>query len=284
MPRTPDPDAESKSHEDTNGFSGLASDNLMDAPVPASETNGTKEAAAPAQVDAPQPTSDAAAPPSKDAEGFSVPPPANDPISEAEREAAGEEADQLFKLNIHSKPVGDEDPEAKKAAMSSVANSLKLGPATRRSGTIRGRRDVRNTIYVPSPNAAGEAQADTTSPAMAAALPGSPSAPGGLLSSRPSAVAALASENSGTAASDTQSVRSGNSLGSLVHVRHPEMTRPGLHASIIETVSAVFESGAVKSAAVAGEIAFVNNPTESSMFQSTFSRRLFQAGRTAWIF
>ncbi|RFU73786.1 hypothetical protein TARUN_8470, partial [Trichoderma arundinaceum] len=85
--------------------------------------------------------------------------------------------------------------------------------------------------------------------------PGSPPRPP---SSRPAAVAALASEAS--AASDTQSVRSGNSLGSA-HTKHPDLTGPGLNASIIETVSVLFEGGVLKSTSVAGEIAFANNPT-----------------------
>jgi hypothetical protein len=182
----------------------------------------------------------------------------NDPISEAQREAkeSGEDPDQLLKVNIQQTPVEDEDPEAKMAALSSVANSLKLGPATRRSGTVRGRRDVRHTMYVPPPNLPesgtdSSLSARPTSPTFAQSL------------SKGSAVAALASEASIAGTSDTQSVRSGNSLGGLNHPQHAHMTAPGLNTSIIESVNATFEDGVVKSATITGEIAFVNNPSDS---------------------
>ncbi|ODA81057.1 hypothetical protein RJ55_04019 [Drechmeria coniospora] len=196
----------------------------------------------------------------RDAAGFTVRAPMNDPITNAQREAAAEEADQLFKLNIKNEPVEDEDPQAKQAALSNVANTLKMGPATQRSGTIRGRRDVRNTIYVPAPTAAtstlSESQSDGAGPSTTGSPPMSTSS-----FSRPPAVMALASEASVAGTSDSQSVRSGNSLGSLAHANHPDMTSPGLNCSIIETVSATFDKGEIKTVSIAGEIAFVNNAT-----------------------
>lgn len=274
LPRTPehgeDPSRERASHEGTNGVTDGG--NLMDAPVPASGVNGTHEPTTLSDEQsslAPPPTSHSqvSAPPTKDAEGFSIPAPVHDPISAAQREAAAsnEDPEQLFKLNIQNQPVEEEDPQAKQAALSSVANSLKTGTAVRRTGTVRGRRDVRNTIYAPSPNVAdGHAEGGFTIPG----LPGSPSFPASL--SRPTA-AALASETSIAGTSDTQSIRSGNSLGSLAHVKHPEMTAQGLNASIIETVSAVFEGGVIKSSSIAGEIAFVNHASDENMFKSKFS-------------
>lgn len=195
--------------------------------------------------------------PAKDSEGFTARAPMNDPISEAQREAAGEEADQLFKLNIQNAPVEEEDPQAKEAALSSVANTLKQGPATRRTSTIRGRRDVRNTVYVPPPGAAAGFN-ESALPAISA----SPPMPAGAVFPRSPALQNLASEASVAGTSDTQSVRSGHSLGTLVHAKHPEMSGPGLQSSIIETVSAVFEDGAVKSANISGELAFVNNEAD----------------------
>lgn len=267
LPRTPEqenaPSKAQSTHEGTNGFA--PGDNIMDSPVP-SGLNGTHDTAFSAEALQPSKTSDSqSAPPQKDAEGFTIPAPANDPISEAQKEAAGEDADQFFKLNIQNQPVEVEDPEAKQAALSSVVNSLRLGPATRRSGTVRGRRDVRNTIYAPapiSPDATGQF----------GSLPGVPGIPGSAsfassTGSRAGPIAALTSEAS-VAGSDTQSVRSGNSLGSLVHAKHPELTAPGLQSSIIETVSVHFEGGEVKSASIAGEIAFVSNPSDDNMFKS----------------
>ncbi|EHK20694.1 uncharacterized protein TRIVIDRAFT_49781 [Trichoderma virens Gv29-8] len=251
-------EGEPSTNGNTNGFG--TGETLLDTQPPempsSSTTNGNldqPEAAAlnppPSQQSQQEPVS----PTSKDDEGFTIRAPMNDPISEAQREAANDENDQLFKLNIQNKPIEEEDPEAAQAALSSVANTLKLGSAAnRRSMTVRGRRDVRNTIYAPVLHIP-ESYSDSAIPAMPA-IPASPPRPP---SSRPAAIAALASEAS--AASDTQSVRSGNSLGSA-HTKHPELTGPGLNASIIETVSVLFEGGVLKSTAVAGEIAFANNP------------------------
>ncbi|KAL7800273.1 Muniscin C-terminal mu homology domain-containing protein [Trichoderma ceciliae] len=261
----------------TNGVG--AGESLLDTPAPemppSSAINGTHDAEQQPDVTAPpdlppsqqsqqiqqsqqsQQSQQQEAPPqtgSKDDEGFTIRAPMNDPISEAQREAASDDSDQVFKLNIQNKPIEEEDPEAAQAALSSVANTLKLGSNNRRSMTVRGRRDVRNTIYAPVLPHFGDSQSDGAVPALPA-LPASPPRPP---SSRPAAVAALASEAS--AASDTQSVRSGNSLGSA-HTKHPELTGPGLNASVIETVSVLFEGGELKSVSVAGEIAFANNPT-----------------------
>lgn len=228
----------------------------MDTPVPvpaATGVNGTHDVSDVPPPPGPPPSQSALG---KDEEGFTIPAPMNDPISEAQREAAGDEADQFFKLNIQNKPV-EEDPMAKEAALSSVVNSLKVGPAVRRAGTVRGRRDVRNTIYVPAPTTASEGQTEGS-------LPGIPGSPPLVQSfSQPNAMAALASQASIAGTSDSQSVRSGHSLGNLAHVKHPEMSGPGLNTSIIETVSAIFEDGELKSTTIAGEVAFVNNPSAS---------------------
>ncbi|CAI4214890.1 unnamed protein product [Parascedosporium putredinis] len=159
---------------------------------------------------------------------------------DSEGEAAAEEAEQLFKLNIQSTPVAEEDPEATQAALSNVSNALtQMGMPSRKTGTIRGRRDVRNTIYVPAPNGA----------------------PPRLVPARhlPLLIA-------GT--SDTQSVRSGNSLGALNHAKHPDKLGPGLHASIIETITATFEEDAMKTAKISGEIAFCYNADEDPDYKS----------------
>lgn len=205
--------------------------------------------------------------PAKDKDGFTIPPAANDPISQAQREAAneaGEDQEQLFKLNIQNSPIAEEDPDASQAAMSNVANTLStMSMPTRRSGTIRGRRDVRNTIYVPS-------NATVPSPEVSGSLsvaeptqhlPPSPALQGAnsSMSSRPSVIHTLASEASVTGTSDTQSVKSANSLGGLLHGKHPELTAPGLNSSVVETVSATFEGGVLKSVKINGEIAFAYN-------------------------
>ncbi|GAO15648.1 hypothetical protein UVI_02019320 [Ustilaginoidea virens] len=197
--------------------------------------------------------------PARDSEGYTIRAPMDDPISQAQREAAGEEADQLLRLNIQNQPVEEEDPEAKQAALSNVAKSLQIGPATRRTSAIRGRRDVRNTIYVPPPGLS-LSSTDSSLPAISASPPST-----GSFLTRPPALNALASEASLAGTSDSQSVRSGHSLRSLVHAKHPaELNGPGLQGSIIETVSAVFVDGTLKRASISGEIAFVNNDADAS--------------------
>ncbi|CAK7214595.1 Suppressor of Profilin deletion [Sporothrix bragantina] len=219
--------------------------------------------------------------PARDAEGYSLPSAANDPISQAQRDAAaasaGEqlgEGDQAFKLNIQNEPVQEEDPQAKLAALSTVSNALQLGMPTRKGGTVRGRRDVRNTIYIPAQPSVPESSAATASSASTSAAPstlttnlpstvsrsstfgstfGSTNTP-----TRPSALTALAqSESSLTGgASDTQSVRSGTSLSNPAHLKHIDSGNAGLNTSIIEAVSATFENNEVTSVKVAGEVAF----------------------------
>lgn len=244
---------EKTSHEAANGANGTGGDGANDVPPKSSSSSRVNGTAAPVDIfDVPPPPGPPPSQkePEKDAEGFTVPAASHDPISQAQKEAAGEEAEQLFKLSIQKEPVAEEDPEAKKAALSSVANSLAAGMPTRKTGTVRGRRDVRNTIYVPAPV--------SENPLPGNPFPPSPSLPT-TSSSKPSGVAALVSEPSIAGTSDTQSVRSAGSLGSVAHAKHPEMHGPGLNCSVIETVSATFEDGQAKSVKVNGEIAFSYN-------------------------
>ncbi|KAI8964405.1 Muniscin C-terminal mu homology domain-containing protein [Daldinia sp. FL1419] len=255
---TPSQTSEGKEKISHDGTNGLGRDGSTDMDPPgtatsqASHMNGTSIPPDVADVP-PPPGPPPSQEPEKDSEGFSVPAPSNDPISQAEREAAAQEAEQLFKLNIQKEPVAEEDPEEKKAALSNVANSLSaMGMPARKGGTIRGRRDVRNTIYVPAPVSEGSATESQH-----------PLPPLHAISSKPVGIATLASEASVTGTSDTQSVRSGNSLSSTVHAKHPDMHEPGLNSSVMETVSATFENGEVQSVKVNGEIAFSYNALDS---------------------
>lgn len=189
--------------------------------------------------------------PQQDAEGYSVPAAMNDPISQAQMEAADEAGEQQFKLDIRNEPIREEDADTQ-AAFSNVAHTLRsaqLAPPSRRGGTLRGRRDVRNTIYVPAPSVASPLEATTTED-----TPASP-----IRAARSAALAALSSEE--PTGSDTQSIRSARSLASNANsgVRHPDMHKPGLNTSIVETVSSYFEDGEVKTAAIIGEMAIAFN-------------------------
>lgn len=260
-------------HEGTNGVKGP--DGPKDSvPEPPSGTilNGTAEDIFDAPPPAgPPPSQQDSQEPAKDSDGYTVPSAMNDPISMAQREAAaegGDEADQLFKVNIQKEPVAEEDPDAKKAALSNVAKSLtQMGAPLRKAGTIRGRRDVRNTIYVPTLPTSESIPENNP-------FPPSPALPS--VASRPSAISALASEASIAGTSDTQSVRSGVSLGSLTQHRHPDMHGTGLNSSVIEYVTASFEDGEVKAAKINGEIAFSYNPDPSS--STPGMSRLFSSG------
>lgn len=113
----------------------------------------------------------------------------------------------------------------------------------RNAGTIRGRRDVRNTVFLPNPDMA----ASQASPEMYA-----PSSP----------IKHVASPSTATddhTVSDTTSVRSGYTMHGTGASIHPELHEPGLNASIVETVSAWFTDGTVTKSSVVGELALAHN-------------------------
>ncbi|KAJ6789211.1 hypothetical protein PWT90_06802 [Aphanocladium album] len=226
-----------------NGLSAIPDDTPV-LPKP-SGTNGSLTGS----VEPTQPPASDVSSEQKDAEGFTVRAPMHDPISEAQREAAGDDSDQPFKLSIQNQPISEEDPDEKQAALSSVANTLKLNSTAQRSRTVRGRRDVRNTIYNPA-GGLPEALSDSS----LASIP----------SSKPFGASTLTSEPSIAGVSDSQSVRSGTSLGNFAHIKHPDMHGPGLNSSIIETVSVQFDDGDIKNISIAGEIAFAYNSSESN--------------------
>ncbi|KAI1201360.1 Muniscin C-terminal mu homology domain-containing protein [Nemania serpens] len=256
---------EKASHDGTNGVGRI---NSTDAVRPTtgttttSQVNGSGGALDPLDVPPPPGPPPSQREPEKDAEGFSVPTYSDDPISQAQKEAAAQESDHAFKLSIQKEPVAEEDEEAKKAALSNVANSLSaMGAPARRVGTIRGRRDVRNTIYVPGPVSENSASSAVTPP-----IPS--------IFSRATGLSTLTSEASIAGTSDTQSIRSANSLSSVVPAKHPEMHQPGLNSSLMETISATFESGVVKSVKVNGEIALSFNPGDDPNPPSHLSIRV----------
>lgn len=188
-----------------------------------------------------------------DSEGFTLPPASNDPISQAQQEAANESDQPQFKLDIKNEPIREEDADAQ-AALSNVANTLRSSTLTtpsRKAGTIRGRRDVRNTIYVPAP----EASENDVAPSPGQNFSGN----------KTTASATLNTEHS---LSDTQSIRSARSMTGGSVIKHPDMHQPGLNSSIVETVSASFENGEIKTGTVNGEVAFAYGPSVSASTSS----------------
>ena len=191
-----------------------------------------------------------------------------DPISRAQNEAASmtsteaEESARAFA--IRDKPIQEDESEAQ-LAMSTMANQLRMqaqsSGVNRAVGSVRGRRDVRNTMFFPS-------GVDTSSPAATGA-----SSPPQQAATSPSA-SELASPIARTAApprtiledqtlSDNQSVHSSHSLANLPH--HLDLHSPGLNASIVETVNTWFSDSGITKSFVTGEIALAYNsiPTTS---------------------
>ncbi|KAH7091153.1 Muniscin C-terminal mu homology domain-containing protein [Paraphoma chrysanthemicola] len=260
----------------TDTPNGTTTDTPLDTSVP-SVTNGTAQESIPELREplAPPPLAAPQAEPEKDAEGFSVPPSTIDAITEAEREAGFTQAESnptpQFKLDIRNAPIQEEDGDAD-AAMANMVNTLRAQAVPpKRASTLRGRRDVRNTIFVPNPAApelqsigeapplpsAGSSSTTTTFPAPAPlAQPASPAF-------KPPHRSLLSDDH---AASDTQSIRSGRSLSSSASttIKHPDLHEPGLNASLVETVSAWFEQGNVTKAMVIGQIALAYNPVDLS--------------------
>lgn len=200
--------------------------------------------------------------PQTDSEGFTVPGVMNDPISQAQHEAAQESDQPQFKLDIRNEPIPEQDADAQ-AALSNVAYTLRsaqMPTPNRKLGTVRGRRDVRNTVYMPS----------NSLDVMITENPQPPSP--GIATGRAAALAALSSgENAHPTGSDTTSIRSGHSLTNHAVTRHADMQNPGLNASILETMSATFEHGVLSSMEIKGEVALVHNRAMDEFSASSHS-------------
>ncbi|TKX26967.1 hypothetical protein C1H76_0721 [Elsinoe australis] len=217
-----------------------------------------------------------------------------DPISAAEQEAAeasGEQATPSFKVDIKDAPASQEAGDAD--ALANISKQLKMSAPPvvggRRTGTVRGRRDNRASVYdslqaptlpgqFSGPSAIPEARAIPEEPAspvqtamsnvpIASPQPSAPTSslpttmpfapfPGQMPHSPLSAVRPTSAQRD-----DTTSIRSGRSHSSAASAshRHPELSAPGLNASVIETISAWFEAGALVRSVVIGEIAVTYN-------------------------
>ncbi|KAL9606619.1 MAG: hypothetical protein Q9179_000205 [Wetmoreana sp. 5 TL-2023] len=213
---------------------------------------------------APPPTAEVAQK-QRDTEGFNVAPPALDEISRAQQEAAASEPEPpQFKLDIRSEPIHEEGLDAH-SVLSNMANTLRAQaqqiPTPRKPSATRGRRDVRNTVFVPSPQTPD--------------IPGFSEPP---VPSQNTFSSGKANSSSSEApqGSDSHSIRSAHSVSSLAQTpaKHPELTEPGLNASVVETVSAWFSSGQVTKAVVIGELALAHNASEKTSTKSSETIRL----------
>ncbi|CAG7994592.1 unnamed protein product [Penicillium olsonii] len=191
-----------------------------------------------------------------DSEGFTERPSTIDEITRAQNEAAGIDESAL-NLTIRDQPIFEDESQAKQA-MDDMANTLRMrAQATgirRNAGTIRGRRDVRNTVFVPSPS-------NELPPSSAGSESQAPTSPIRHMAS-PSIAPSVATDDH--TMSDTTSVRSGHGNVAQGPSVHPDLYESGLNASVIETVNAWFSEGSVTKSFVVGELALANNPTPGS--------------------
>lgn len=166
-------------------------------------------------------------------------------------------------LTIRDQPIFEDESQAKQA-MDDMANTLRmvrvnslsktntmlidwdLQGIRRNAGTIRGRRDVRNTIFVSNPSnealatqSKPETQQPPTSPIKHTATP--------------------STATDDHTMSDTTSVRSGHTVHAAA--LHPDLHEAGLNASIIETINAWFSEGVITKSFVVGELAVAHNAT-----------------------
>lgn len=197
----------------------------------------------------------------KDSEGYTVRPTTSYPISQAEQDAADEVRDQHIKLAIQEQPIKEEDDDAQ-AALSNVANTLRetstLTPPNR-AMTVRGRRDVRKSVYI----APGATNTDALNSSAHGAIPPSPSLSGGVGTPQPSDLSHI---------SDARSIRSTRSAVAMPVFKHPDMNRPGLNASIVEMATNTFENGQHTGCVVRGEVAFAFHPDLAALASGKQSR------------
>lgn len=193
-----------------------------------------------------------------------------------------------MQLTIRDKPIQEDEGEAKQA-LDDTANALRLVSSTllthspnttnivqqglqsgirRNAGTIRGRRDVRNTVFVPTPTTADSGPTGS-SLSLEAPTP-SPGVPSPGAPPRSAGHPPLPTGADERATSDTTSVHSSHTLHSISGpVIHPELHEPGLNASIIETVNSWFAEGAVTKSFVVGELALAYNGSVEAQQTST---------------
>lgn len=140
--------------------------------------------------------------------------------------------------------------------------------------SVRGRRDVRNTMFYPNPVEPADTRTTSNIGATAAISTGAAAAVAGAadLVSPIKRAETPSTIPEDRAVSDSTSVHSSHSLAGLVH--HPELHEPGLNASIVETVSTTFSEGEVTRSFVVGEIALAYNASSDFPNPTTDTIRL----------
>ncbi|KAI1007466.1 hypothetical protein K3495_g756 [Podosphaera aphanis] len=193
-----------------------------------------------------------------DDEGFSIPPLAEDPISQAQSDQP------QFKLDIRKDPIPEQDSDAQAAF--NVANTLRtaqISAPMRKLGTVRGRRDARHTM-----SAQSEEHLTATPEYMVSASP-MPNSPVNTSRRTIALTNSSSHEHNLLAGSDNMSIQSGQSLTNQAPIKHPELQSAGLNCSIFETISALFEEEQLKSITIHGEVALTFNPDTTNNLPTT---------------
>ncbi|EFQ97846.1 hypothetical protein MGYG_00882 [Nannizzia gypsea CBS 118893] len=211
--------------------------------------------------------------PQVDADGYSQRPDIEDEITRIQREAAAVD-DSGINLTIRDQPIPEDESEAKQA-LNQVANTLRLkakqSGAARGPGTVRGRRDVRNTVFFPQAPLPGAGHNDENPlPALNLATSINSETPE---MPRNEALPGKAIQEDHMP--DNTSIHSSQTLHSLSGpITHPELSEPGLNVSIVEKLTVMLSEGMVTKSLVVGELALAynNNTSEEDIPDSQVIR------------
>ncbi|RMD39777.1 hypothetical protein DV735_g5359, partial [Chaetothyriales sp. CBS 134920] len=213
-------------------------------------------------------------------------PTAVSPTLQQEASPVAESDEGARNFAIRDKPIREDESEAN-FAINSMAQHLRVqaqsSGLSRNQATVRGRRDVRNTVFIPSGvdsatllaggaavGAAGAVGAFGAAAATAASPSAQTSSPADSVAAAPRAPVLRTLHEDVGVGSDTTSVHSVHSLAGQPH--HPELHEPGLNASIVETVNTWFNESGITKAFATGEIALAYNTTLSTEADTTLIR------------
>lgn len=210
----------------------------------------------------------------------------SDPFAQAQDTTTSPAEDSARNFEIKDQPI-PEDAGAAQQAMDNIQNQLRLQAQSsgmnRVQGSVRGRRDVRNTMFVPSqqegqssstyviggPSTPISAVTDTNTGTGTGTVTTPATTVGGASSDAITPVkrslgtgASTIPEDASHTASDSHSVHSSHSMAGLAH--HQEMHNPGLNSSLVETVNTWFSDTGVTRSFVIGEIALAYNRSATS--------------------
>ncbi|KAK2740181.1 hypothetical protein FQN57_006192 [Myotisia sp. PD_48] len=212
--------------------------------------------------------------PQTDAEGYSERPDIIDEITKVQREAASPTEESGINLTIRDTPIPEDESQAKQA-LTEMASTLRKqaqqSGISRATGTLRGRRDVRNTIFIPNPPSQNEGLSGTL-PVLGLTPSPIPRSPEQQVKSVVPSEKSILEEN---ALSDTTSIHSSHTLHSLSGpIAHPELSGSGMNASIVEKLTVLISEGKVARSYVVGELALAYNASADQPIPDTQLVRL----------